>query len=230
LVERPTAIQNYFEKRVQCYLEAYSTKGPSSLTNAIYRLGWYSLRLIFGRTMRYLAALQPQSVLDIGCGCGIYSAEMARRGAAVTALDTCRGMIDATENLLKQDDLQDRVATVCADYLDWSRGVTHDYDLILAIGLFDYVPDASVYLASFQRIAKGAIMTFPADYPLSVLAQISYRHHGIQGYFYTREQIEGLLRSAGLEVLRFSKLFPSTYLVHAGRVARQDAGAVEGAV
>jgi 2-polyprenyl-3-methyl-5-hydroxy-6-metoxy-1,4-benzoquinol methylase len=227
LAERPTAIQNYFEKRVQCYLEAYSTKGPSSLTNAVYRLGWYSLRLIFRHTIGYVAAIQPQSVLDIGCGCGIYSAEMARRGAAVTALDTCRGMIDATENLLKQDGLQDRVATVCADYLNWSRGAAHEYDLILAVGLFDYVSDASVYLASFQRIAKGAIMTFPAEYPLSVLARVSYRHHGIRGYFYTREQIEDLLHSAGFEVLRFSKLFPSTYLVHAGRAARQGADAVE---
>jgi 2-polyprenyl-3-methyl-5-hydroxy-6-metoxy-1,4-benzoquinol methylase len=226
LVERPTAIQNYFEKRVPCYLEAYSTKGPSSLTNAIYRLAWYSLRIIFRRTTGYLAEFQPQSVLDIGCGCGIYSVELAIRGAAVTALDTCRGMIDATQNLLKQNGLQDRVATVCADYLDWSRGVTHEYDLILAIGFFDYVPDASAYLASFRRIARGAVMTFPADYPLSVLARISYRHHGIRGYFYTREQIEGLLRSAGLEVLHFSKPLPSTYLVHAGRAAREGTGVV----
>ena len=156
MVDRPTEIQNYFEKRVQCYLEAYSRKRPSSLTNAVYRLGWYSLRLIFRRTMRRIMAIQPQSVLDIGCGCGIYSAELAGRGIAVTALDSCRGMIDATENLLKQNDLQDRVATVCADYLDWSRGVTHEYDLILAIGLFDYVPDATVYLDSFRRVARGA--------------------------------------------------------------------------
>ena len=138
-----------------CYLEAYSTKGPSSLTNAIYRLGWYSLRVTFRRTMRYLSAIKPQSVLDIGCGCGTYSAELARRGTAVTALDTCRGMIDATEDLLKENDLEDRVATVCADYLEWARGVVHEYDLILAIGLFDYVEDAGVYLESFARIAKG---------------------------------------------------------------------------
>ena len=218
MADRPTAIQNYFEKRVQCYLEAYSKKKPSSLTDAMYRLGWYSLRIILRRTMRYLDAIKPQSVLDIGCGCGIYSVELARRGIAVTALDTCRGMIDATENLLKQNDLQDRVATVCADYLEWSEGVVHEYDVLLAIGLFDYVPDPSAYLASFRKVAKGAIMTFPADYALSFLAEISYRHHGIQGYFYTGKQIEELLHAAGFEVLHFSKLFPSTYLVHAGRL------------
>jgi len=225
LVERPTAIQNYFEKRVQCYLEAYSAKRPAGLTDAMYRLGWYSLRVIFRRAMRYVSAAEPQSVLDIGCGCGIYSVHLARKGIAVTALDTCRGMIDATENLLKQNGLQDRVATVCADYLEWSLGVSHEYDMILAIGLFDLVPDAGVYLASFHQVAKGVVMTFPADYALSFLAQISYRHHGVQGYFYTRKQIEELLRAAGFEVLHFSKLFPSTYLVHAGRVSPAHAGA-----
>ena len=61
-------------------------------------------------------------------------------------------------------------------------------------------------------------MTFPADYPLSFLAQTSYRHHGICGYFYTRRQIEDLLCSAGFEIFHFSRLFPSTYLVHAARV------------
>ncbi|MDR2018059.1 MAG: class I SAM-dependent methyltransferase [Syntrophobacterales bacterium] len=215
MADRLTAIQNYFEKRVKCYLEAYSTKRLSSLTDAIYRFGWYSLRFIFRRTMRHLAVIQPQSVLDIGCGCGVYSLEIARRGAMVTALDICRGMIDATESLLKQNGLQDRVTTICANYLDWSKGVTHEYDLILAIGLFDYVHDAGHYLTSFRRITKGAIITFPADYALSSLAQLSYRSHGIQGYFYTKQQIEELLLSAGFKIVHFSKLFPGTYMVHA---------------
>ena len=72
-------------------------------------------------------------------------------------------------------------------------------------------------------------MTFPADYPLSALAQMSYRHHGIRGYFYRKEQIEKLLSSAGFEVLHFSKLFPATYLVHAGRVPRSASSPADSA-
>jgi len=61
------------------------------------------------------------------------------------------------------------------------------------------------------------IMTFPANYPLSFIANISYRQQGVHGYFYSPGQIESLLRTAGMETVSFSKIFPSTYWVHARR-------------
>ena len=89
--------------------------------------------------MEYLAEAEPQRVLDIGCGTGIYSAKLASRGIAVTGLDSCKEMIDATESLLAQSGLSDRVQTVLADYLDWSGETGQEYDLALAIGVLDYV-------------------------------------------------------------------------------------------
>lgn len=215
--ERQRAMQDYFAKRVKCYAAAYSRTRATGLRNTIFRLGWFPLRLIFKHTMQYLVEVKPQSVLDIGCGCGIYAAELASRGAAVTALDNCKGMIDATESLLDQSALRGRVRTVLADYLDWSRGIEKEYHLVLAIGLLDYVDDAREYLASFARVAREVIMTFPAASPLSFAAHISYRQQGIRGYFYTRRQIESLLGSTGLEIIRLRRLFPCTYWVHARR-------------
>ena len=77
-------------------------KKSVNLRNIIYRIGWFPLRLIFRYTMEYLAGSKPQRVLDIGCGTGIYSVELADRGIAVTGLDSCKEMIDATENLLER--------------------------------------------------------------------------------------------------------------------------------
>jgi cyclopropane fatty-acyl-phospholipid synthase-like methyltransferase len=216
-----TAIQSYFAKRARCYEEAYSVKKTKGLRGLIYRFGWFPLRLIFSYTMDYLAGAEPQRVLDIGCGTGIYMAELAGRGIAVTGLDSCKEMIDATENLLARSGLSDRVQTVLVDYLDWSRQTGQEYDLALAIGVLDLVDvnDAGIYLASFRRVAQEAIVTFPSKHMFSFMADFNYRQHGVRGYVYTQQQIQDLLRDAGLEIVHFKKIFPSTYWVHARRVA-----------
>ena len=51
--------------------------------------------LRFERTFRLFGDLQGKTVLDIGCGSGVYAMECLRRGAAhVTALDPAQGMLD----------------------------------------------------------------------------------------------------------------------------------------
>ena len=113
-------------------------------------------------------------------------------------LDSCKEMIDATENLLDRSGLSGRVRTVLADYLDWSGEAGQEYDLALAIGVLDYVDDAGTYLASLRHVAQEVIVTFPAKYMFSFMASFSYRQHGIRAYFYTQEQIRRLLERSRL--------------------------------
>ncbi len=216
--KKQRAVQDYFAKRAKCYEEVYSNKRIRGLRSAIYRLGWFPLRLIFRYTMKYLAGAKPRKVLDIGCGTGMYSAELAGRGVDVTGLDSCREMIKATENLVERSILSGRVQTIFGDFLDWSRGAGEEYDLALAIGIMDCVHDAGAYLLSFRRVAREVIVTFPARYIFSFVAAFSYHQHGIDAHFYTQEEIKDLFHAAGLEIVHFTRLFPSTYWVHATKV------------
>lgn len=219
MMKHQRAIQGYFSKRVRCYKEAYSSEKIRGLRSIIYRLGWFPLRLIFRYTMQYLAGFKPQRVLDIGCGTGIYSIELANRGIAVTGLDSCKEMIDATESLLERSGLSSRVQTILADYLAWSGEAGQEYDLALAIGVLDYVNinDAGAYLASFRRVAQEIIVTFPAKSMFSFVADFNYRQRGIRGYFYSEQQIKELLSTAGLEIVCFTKISSGPYWVHARR-------------
>ena len=221
-MRRQRAVQDYFAKRVRCYQEAYSGKKIGGLRNTIYRLGWFPLRRIFSHTMEYLAEAKPQRVLDIGCGTGIYSAELATRGIVVTALDSCKEMIDATEGLLERSGMSGRVQTVFADYLAWSGETVEEYDLALAIGVMDYADDAGAYLASFRRVAQEVIVTFPAKSRFSFVADFNYRRHGIHGYFYGEQQVRELLSTAGLEIVCFTKISSGPHWVHARRGPNRD--------
>jgi hypothetical protein len=128
-------------------------------------------------------------------------------------------MIDATESLLERSGLGGRVQTILADYLAWSGEAGEEYDLALAIGVLDYVNvnDAVAYLASFRRVAQEVIVTFPAKSMFSFVTGFNYRQHGICGYFYSEQQIKELLKTAGLEIVCFTKISPGPYWVHTKR-------------
>jgi len=217
-MNRQTTIQEYFAKRARCYKEAYSNEKSRGFLNSYYQIAWFPLRSIFRYTIEYLAGINPQCVLDIGCGTGVYVAALAECGIAVTGLDSCKEMIDAAESLLEHSGLNGRAQTILADYLEWSGKTEQKYDLALAIGVMDYVDDAPIYLASFKRVAREVVVTFPAKSMFSFIADFSYRQRGIRGYSYKREQIEKLLRAAGFEIIHFTKIFPSTYWVHVRRM------------
>lgn len=216
--EPKKAMREYYAKRVRCYKEAYSDERAKGLLNRFYQLGWFPLRSIFRYTMQYLAGTEPQRALDVGCGTGVYTAALAARGFAVTGLDSCKEMVEATENLLTQSGLNDRAQAVVADYLEWSKEEGGEYDITLAIGVMDCVDDAGAYLASFRRISREVIVTFPVKSMFSFITDFTYRRQGMRGYFYTERQIRDLLNAANLEIVRFTKIPPSTYWVHARRV------------
>ena len=213
-----SAIQKYYAKRVRCYEHVYSVCRPSGLMNNMYRIAWFPLRRIYRYTIQYLSGRTPQCVLDVGCGTGIYSIELARSGSHITGIDSCKDMIEAADELVRSHGLNDRVSTVLADYLEWSGAATSQYDLILAIGVMDSVHDVSTYLTSFKRLAGELILTFPAKSLFSPVTEFSYRKQGFYGYSYTRPHVEELLRTAGFEIMHFQKVFPGTYWVHARRV------------
>lgn len=221
--DRETTLRDYFRKRVDCYSQAYSGEKPRGLRNIIYRLAWFPLRLIFGHTMGYLGDLRPNTVLDVGCGNGVYSLELAKRGARVTALDSCEEMVGAAEDLMKKHAMGDRVELVCADYLEWAGDSRGTYEMALAIGVLDYAEAPDRYLTSFRHMAKHSIVTFPAKSIFVLVGNLLYRKHGIRAFAYSWTEIEQMIGRAGLEIVSFKKIFPSTCWVHVKPRARPSA-------
>lgn len=74
-------------------------------------------------------ARQPLSgaVLDIGCGAGVISAALARRGAQVTAVDVSASAVAATQQTLQANGLHGRVVNT-----DLYAGVSGRFDLVVS--------------------------------------------------------------------------------------------------
>jgi SAM-dependent methyltransferase len=80
-----------------------------------------------------------QRALDAGCGHGLHLVSLAKRGARVTGVDVSTGMLARARHDLEAAGCKDAVL-VCAS----AEAVTlpaNDFDLVLAIGLLDYLAD-----------------------------------------------------------------------------------------
>lgn len=60
---------------------------------------------------------EGMSVVDLGCGPGLYTQELARTGAKITGVDLSRRSIDYARGRARDDDLE--IDYVLADYLGW---------------------------------------------------------------------------------------------------------------
>ena len=78
-------------------------------------------------------------ILNFGCGRGILSIELARKGYEVTGIDGSKGMIDAVENQL----LRFGLSNVSFEVLDSEsfRFIPESYDAVVCSSVLEYVED-----------------------------------------------------------------------------------------
>jgi SAM-dependent methyltransferase len=108
-----------------------------------------------GRVIDLAAPAAGQTVCDVGCGNGMYLAELARRGFAgrVLGLDLSLGMLAASRERLGGDSPAATVGLLAADAaaLPLRDGVA---DLAFAMHMLYHVPDPSQALRELRRVTR----------------------------------------------------------------------------
>jgi len=98
-----------------------------------------------------------KTVLDMGCGGGIDSAEFARNGASVVSADFSRTAVKTTRNLLKDANLPANVVQVDATNLHFEDNT---FDCVYSFGVLHHIPDVEKALSEIRRVLKpsGQVM------------------------------------------------------------------------
>jgi 2-polyprenyl-6-hydroxyphenyl methylase/3-demethylubiquinone-9 3-methyltransferase len=165
------------------------------------RLGW-----IDG-----IAHLSDKTVLDVGCGGGILSESMARRGARVKGIDLSR-------KALQVADLHSLESGITVDYEEIAVEAlaARDpaaFDVVTCMEMLEHVPEpASVVNACAQLVRPGGYVFFstlnrtPKAYLLAVLGAeyiLRMLPRGTHDYekFIPPAQLAHAIRHAGLEIV-----------------------------
>jgi 2-polyprenyl-3-methyl-5-hydroxy-6-metoxy-1,4-benzoquinol methylase len=162
-------------------------------------------------TIEHCEPVRDRKFLDVGCGNGLYSFELARRGAAkVVGIDIAEVMVDLCRKSSHENNLDDRCTFVHTDLLDYKPDTT--FDVSFGIGLFDYISDPLPVLKRMREVSTDkAIMAFPRLWTWRApVRKVRLARKGCDVYFYSKARIEQLLRDAGfnrLEIVKVGKLY-----------------------
>jgi SAM-dependent methyltransferase len=155
----------------------------------------------FDWVMRKAGDPRNSTVCDVGCGSGRFVAALALRGARVTGLDFAPQMLDLARELTKQQRVADRCDFVLSDILDWKTDQT--FDLVIAIGFWDYVADPLERLKVIRTITRDRFLSaWPrANTMRAAIRKPRLKAAGCPVYFWTHEQVEDLLSKAGFSIV-----------------------------
>ena len=204
-IERHADVQDYFVRHAARFDGLYG--GDNMATRLFDRLFRKPMYVRYRLTIEALADAKGKKYLDIGCGSGRYAVNLARLGAQVTGLDFSDAMLKLARDYAAEESVTDKVSLVKADLNEWMRDTNEHFDAAFAMGVFDYLDDPVATLRLMLKVADRAYMSLPApEFPRAQVRRMRYARQNCPVYFFTRPQVEKLVKDAGGKILQIKSL------------------------
>lgn len=209
-------VAQYFDTHTQRYDELYG-ENHSLTQRLVDRFFHRTIKERFDRTFARAGDVRGKRVLDVGCGSGRYAVRFAIEGADVTGVDVSDGMLGVAASRARALGVADRCRFVRESFVDWSSD--EQFDIITAIGLFDYVGDPSALVAKIRRHLRGEVFaSFPIRWQVrAFIRRLSFLPTGCPLNLYTEAEVRRLWAGARFASVDFARL-DRDYFVH-GRVS-----------
>jgi 2-polyprenyl-6-hydroxyphenyl methylase/3-demethylubiquinone-9 3-methyltransferase len=164
------------------------------------RLEWINAR----------APLAGKKVIDIGCGGGILSESMARKGADVTGIDLSKKALKVADLHSLESGVQVRYQLIAAE--EMAAQEPGQYDVVTCMEMLEHVPDpAAIVKAAATLVKPGGHVFFstinrnPKAYLFAIVGAeylLRMLPKGTHDYakFITPAELSQFVREAGLQV------------------------------
>ncbi|GFN22064.1 MAG: class I SAM-dependent methyltransferase [Thermoanaerobacteraceae bacterium] len=130
-----------FDKKAQDYDEWYRTP-KGRLVDRIEKEAIYE----------YLHPRAGMEILDIGCGTGNFSLELARRGARVTGIDVSEPMLQRAREKAAREGVSIRFLRSDARRLPFPD---ESFDAVVSVTALEFVPDLRAALQEAYRVLRA---------------------------------------------------------------------------
>lgn len=220
------SVQEALEEKKSIHSEEVMTENKSSVFfnsfaedfDSIYEnkrgplMRWVDLKfrsdmyIRFRKTFESFGDLNGKTVLDIGCGSGVYAAECFQRGAvSVTGVDHAPNMLELVKKRLQSLGKEDNCALVVGSFPD-VEAEPHDHAIVM--GVMDYIEDTQRFLDKLRPLVKiSAAVSFPSKHWLRTpLRKFRYNLRNCPLYFHDEAQIVEMCKKAGFSSVSVDKI------------------------
>jgi len=187
-----TAQEKEHWEQVAQELDTYYKGEKDALRRAIDRVFRKAMTERFNFTLQECKNTKGKRILDIGCGTGRMSIQLAEKGAYVVGIDFSQDMIDRANAIAKEKDLHDNCVFIREDF---AKHVFNErFDVSIALGFFDYTKDPEFNIKKMRSVTKEkCIMSFSAKFAFQVpLRMIWLRSRNRPVYLYTKKELKHL--------------------------------------
>jgi 2-polyprenyl-6-hydroxyphenyl methylase/3-demethylubiquinone-9 3-methyltransferase len=102
--------------------------------------------------------LQGKKVIDVGCGGGLVSEGMARRGAEVTGIDLGEAPLAVARLHAQKDGIEVEYLNITAEEIAAQRA--GQYDAVTCLEMLEHVPDPGAVIAACAQLVKPGGQVF----------------------------------------------------------------------
>lgn len=190
-----------------------------------------TLHDINGPRVEYLAervSLEGRHVLDVGCGGGVLSEALARRGARVTGIDAAGRALEVARLHMAESALEIDYRHVTAESL--AETDSGSYDVVCCLEMLEHVPDPAQTVEACAELCRpGGHLLFStinrsplawataivgAEYVLGLLPRGTHRYDRL----IRPEELASACRRSGLDVREITGMSynPLSRSVHIG--------------
>ena len=210
-MESTERVRTHFEKDAQRFDAIYQDDQKSAFSRFVDKY----VRGVVVERLHLVRALAPAkgtwSVIDVGCGPGRFSVDLAKRGAArVLGVDISAEMLDLAKRAATSQKVESQCEFVKSSFKDLA--VKETFDMSLGIGYFDYLENPIEDVQKMAEVTRGhVIASFPKRYEWRVpVRKVRFMLTGGFVRFYSKAEVLALFAKIGVPPERL-------YLIDLGR-------------
>jgi 2-polyprenyl-3-methyl-5-hydroxy-6-metoxy-1,4-benzoquinol methylase len=149
-------VNEYFQAQSSYWKDIYASSGPQA---EIYRLR----QAIVLAWIEGLDLAPGSRVLDVGCGAGFLSVELAKRGLRVDAIDPAEAMVELTRRYAEESGVTELLSVGIGDVCDMDFA-DDSFDLVVALGVIPWLERPALAIREMARVTRpGGHILLTAD-------------------------------------------------------------------
>lgn len=155
-----------------------------------------------GYFTKYLKNKSFESILECGCGVGVYSKYLSSIGKKIVCFDISENLIENAKKSVKGPEF------IKADIMNYD--LDGEFDLIVAADVIEHTSNDEMALKSISKVLKkdGIILiSVPSESYETVCRLLGLTKYSLgHNYIYDKDDLMKLLKKTGLEVIRYERI------------------------